>query len=361
VSESARYRADDLRKFSCAALQALEVPPLDAEEVSECLVAADLRGVDSHGVVRLPIYAGRILQGAVNPRPITRVVQQRGNSALVDGDNGLGPVVGARAMEKAIAVAELAGISFAGVRRSNHFGIAAFYVQKAIHKGFIGIAASNAPPHMAPFGGRARFLGTNPIAVGIPAGQEPPLLFDASTSVVARGKIIVAAQEGKAIPADWAIDADGNPTTDANAALAGSVLPFGGAKGSAISFIIDILCGVLTGSGFALNLHRLEDLGAEQNLGHVFAAVRTDLFISSNDFATRMDEILRMLTSSPAVAATSQLLVPGELERQNEGRNRIFGIPLVPSIVEQLAELGESLGLAFPNAADATDLAETPA
>jgi LDH2 family malate/lactate/ureidoglycolate dehydrogenase len=120
VSESARYRADDLRKFCCAALQALEVPPFDAEEVSECLVAADLHGVDSHGVVRLPVYAGRIRQGAVNPRPTTHVVQQRGNTPLFDGDNGLGPVVGARAMEKAIAVAELAGIGVAGVRRSNN-------------------------------------------------------------------------------------------------------------------------------------------------------------------------------------------------------------------------------------------------
>ena len=262
-------------------------------------------------------------------------------------------------MEKAIALAELSGIGFAGVRRSNHFGIAAFYVQKAIHQGFIGFAASNAPPHMAPFGGRARFLGTNPIAVGIPAGQEPPLLFDASTSVVARGKIIVAAQEGKPIPADWAIDSDGNPTTDAKAALAGSVLPFGGAKGSAISFIVDILCGVLTGSGFALNLHRLEDLGAEQNLGHVFAAVRTDLFIPGKDFAARMDEILRMLKSSPAAAGTSQVLAPGELERQNEARNRVLGIPLLQSIVDQLAELGESLGLAFPKAADTMGPAET--
>jgi LDH2 family malate/lactate/ureidoglycolate dehydrogenase len=359
VSEIARYRADDLQKFCRAALQELKVPPLDAREVSECLVAADLRGVDSHGVVRLPVYAGRIRQGVVNPRPVTRIVQERGNSALFDGDNGLGPVVGARAMDKAIALAELSGIGFAGVRRSNHFGIGAFYVQKAIHEGFIGFAASNAPPHMAPFGGRARFLGTNPIAVGIPAGQEPPLLFDASTSVVARGKIIVAAQEGKPIPADWAIDADGNPTADANAALAGSVLPFGGAKGSAISFIVDILCGVLTGSGFALNLHRLEDLGAEQNLGHVFAAVRTDLFISGTDFAARMDEILRMLKSSPVAAGTSQVLAPGELERQNEARNRVLGIPLLQSIVDQLAELAESLGLAFPKAADTMGLAET--
>lgn len=359
MSEIARYRAEDLQKFSCAAFEQLDVPPLDANEVSECLVAADLRGVDSHGVVRLPVYAGRIRQGVVNPQPKTCVVRENWNAVLLDGDNGLGPVVGARAMERAMALAEVSGLGIAGVRRSNHFGIAAFYVQKAIRHGFIGFAASNAPPHMAPFGGRARFLGTNPMAVGIPAGQEPPLLFDASTSVVARGKIIVAAQEGKPIPAGWAIDADGNPTTDASAALAGSVLPFGGAKGSAISFILDILCGVLTGSGFALNLHRLEDLGAEQNLGHFFAAVRTDLFIPGKDFADRMDEILRSLKSSPAAVGTSEVLAPGELERQNEARNRDLGIPLLPSIVEQLAELGASLGLAFPKAADKMGLAET--
>jgi LDH2 family malate/lactate/ureidoglycolate dehydrogenase len=359
MSEVARYRVHDLQKFCCAVLQELQVPPLDAKEVSECLVAADLRGVDSHGVVRLPVYVRRIRQGVVNPRPVTRVVHERGNAVLFDGDNGLGPVVGLRAMQKAIALAEISGSGIAGVRRSNHFGIAAFYVHKAIHQGYIGFAASNAPPHMAPFGGRARFLGTNPIAVGIPAGGEPPLLFDASTSVVARGKIIVAAQEGKPIPSDWAIDTDGNPTTDANAALAGSVLPFGGAKGSAISFILDILCGVLTGSGFALNLHRLEDFGVEQNLGHFFAAVRTDLFIPGKDFAARMDEILRMLKSSPAAAGTSQVLAPGELERQSEARNKVLGIPLLQSIVDQLAELGESLGLAFPKAADTMGLAES--
>ena len=131
MSESAYYRADDLRKFCCPAPQALQTPLLDAEEVSECLVAADLCGVDSHGVVRLPVYAGRIRRGAVNPRPITPAVQQRGNSALFDDHDGLGPVGGAGAMKKAIAVAEAAGIGFAGVRRSNHCGIVAFYVQKA--------------------------------------------------------------------------------------------------------------------------------------------------------------------------------------------------------------------------------------
>src|ERR1035438_6316650 len=198
---------------------------------------------------------------------------------VIDGNNGLGPVVGCRAMDEALDLAERAGIGFVGVRRSNHFGSAAFYVKRAIRRGLIGFAISNAPPNMAAFGGRERFLGTNPMAVGIPAGGEEPLIFDASSSVVARGKIIVAAHRGKSIPEGWAIDPEGRPTTDARAAQAGAVLPFDGPKGSAISFIIHILSGVLTGASFALHLNTLEDLKTEQNLGQVFAAVRTDLFL----------------------------------------------------------------------------------
>jgi LDH2 family malate/lactate/ureidoglycolate dehydrogenase len=268
----------------------------------------------------------------------------------MDGDNGLGAVVGSRAMEKAIELAATAGIGFVGVRRTNHFGIASFYVQKALQQGFIGCAASNAPPHMAPFGGSARFLGTNPFSIGIPANKEAPLLFDASTSVVARGKIIVAAQEGKTIPSGWAIDPEGNPTTNPKAALAGSVLPFGGPKGSAISFIIDILCGVLTGSAFALHLSTLENLEAEQNLGHIFMAMRTDLFMSKDEFGSRMDEIVRMLKSSPPASNTEQVLAPGEIERQNEAKNRVLGVSLVPSVIDQLATLGGELNVSFPNA-----------
>ena len=247
-------------------------------------VKAELRGVDSHGLVRLPVYAQRIQSRVVNARPKVRVVSTTGAAALVDGDNGLGPVVGAHAMDVALDLARQHGTGFVGVRRSNHFGPAAYYVEKAIAAQCIGVAISNAPPNMAPFGGRTRFLGTNPLAIGIPAGRESPLIFDASTSVVARGKIIVAAQTGKAIPEGWALDPEGHPTTDARLALAGAVLPFGGPKGSALSFIIDIACGVMTGAAFASHLNTLEDLSAVQNVGHVLAAVRTDLFMSDDDF-----------------------------------------------------------------------------
>src|SRR5215472_2567272 len=350
MMEALRYRTDDIRSFSCSVLEKLSVPREDAEEVSDCLLQADLRGVDSHGLIRLPVYAGRIRKGVVNPRPNPHIIRSHTAAALLDGDNGLGAVVGSTAMESAIDLAALSGIGFVGVRRTNHFGIAAFYVGKAIRRNFIGVAASNAPPHMAPFGGRSRFLGTNPFAVGIPAGRRSPLLFDASTSVVARGKIIVAAQERKPIPEGWAIDREGNPTTDAAAALAGSVLPFAGPKGSAISFIIDILCGVLTGTAFALQLNTLENLGAEQNLGHVFVALRTDLFMTAEEFAARMDTALEMLTTSPPASGVERVLAAGELELQNEVKNRALGVPLVPSVVDQLAMLGGEFGVNFPDA-----------
>jgi LDH2 family malate/lactate/ureidoglycolate dehydrogenase len=351
MTEVKRYRPENVHEFCCAILDRLNVPRQNAKEVADCLLLADLRGVDSHGMIRLPVYAERIRKGVVNPRPVPRIIRTIGATALLDGDNGLGAVVGARGMERAIELAADAGIGFVGVRRTNHFGIAAFYVQKAIRQGLIGCAASNAPPHMAPFGGRARFLGTNPFSVGIPAGKQPPLIFDASTSVVARGKIIVAAKEGKAIPFGWAIDRDGNPTTDAKAALAGSVLPFGGPKGSAISLLIDVLCGVLTGSAFALTLNTLENLEAEQNLGHVFVAMRTDIFLTAEDFAARMDKLLQTLKSSPPAPNAEQVLAPGEIERQNETRNLKLGVPLLPTVIDQLAVLGAELNVGFPHAA----------
>jgi LDH2 family malate/lactate/ureidoglycolate dehydrogenase len=201
---------------------------------------------------------------------------------------------------------------------------------------------------MAAHGGRQRFLGTNPMAIAVPAGEELPVLFDASSSVVARGKIILAAHRNLPIPEGWAIDAEGRPTVDAHAALAGAVLPFGGPKGSAISFLIDILSGVLTGASFALHLNTLENLGAVQNLGHVFAAYRTDLFLPAGEFARRMDEILRMLKAAPPAPGVERVLAPGEVEFAAEARNRKLGILLPKEVIGQLAQLGDEVGVPFP-------------
>jgi LDH2 family malate/lactate/ureidoglycolate dehydrogenase len=344
-----RYRHEDLFDFGCRVFESLGVPADDARDVSGCLTKAELRGVDSHGMVRLPVYALRLRAGVVKARPAVRLLLSRTAAALLDGDNGLGPVVGSRAMEAAVDLARQHGTGFVGVRNSNHFGPAAYYVEKAVTQGFIGLAISNAPPNMAPFGGRTRLLGTNPVAVGVPAGDEAPLIFDASTSVVARGKIIVAAHKKAAIPEGWAVDPDGYATTDPDQALAGAVLPFGGAKGSAISFIIDIFCGVLTGAAFATHLNTLEDLGSVQKVGHVLAAVRTDLFLPDDEFRKRMDAILRMLKASPpAPDGGGRVLVPGEIELTEESRNREQGVALAAPIAAQLSRLGQDLGIAFP-------------
>ena len=200
-----RYRHEDMYDYGCRVLERLDVPAGDAADVCGCLTKAELRGVDSHGMVRLPVYSRRLQAGVVNARPVIQRVASATASSLIDGDNGLGPVVGARAMNAALDLAQEYGTGFVGVRNSNHFGPAAYYVEKAVDRGCIGLAISNAPPNMAPFGGKSRFLGTNPVAIGVPAGEEPPLIFDASTSVVARGKIIVAAHSGKPIPEGWAI------------------------------------------------------------------------------------------------------------------------------------------------------------
>jgi LDH2 family malate/lactate/ureidoglycolate dehydrogenase len=347
--EPRRYRHEDLLEHGCRVLERLDVPPQHAHEAVGCLVKAELRGIDSHGLVRLPVYARRIQAGVVKARPDIRVLSSATAAALVDGDNGLGPVAGARAMDVALDLARKHGTGFVGVRHSNHFGPAAYYVERAIDQGFVGLALSNAPPHMAPFGGRTRFLGTNPVAVGIPAGNEDPLIFDASTSVVARGKIIMAAHSGSPIPEGWALDPDGRPTSDAAQGLAGAVLPFGGPKGSAISFIIDILCGVLTGAAFASHLKTLEDLGSVQNVGHIMAAVRTDLFGTDAAFRERMDAILRMLKASPPAPGVARVLVPGEIELANERRARQHGIDLSPAVAAQLTSLGDELGVEFPS------------
>ena len=344
----ARYKHDDLIRFACDVLERLDVAPAAAAEVAGCLIKAELRGVESHGMVRLPVYARRVESGVIKARPDIRRIPARTAATLLDGDNGLGPVVGAQAMAAAIDLAREHGTGLAGVRNSNHFGPGAYYVEQAIAEGFIGVSLSNAPPNMAPHGGKQRFLGTNPIAIGVPAGTEPPLLFDASTSVVARGKIILAAHARSRIPEGWAVDPDGYPTTDPDLALAGAVLPFGGPKGSAISFIIDILCGVMTGAAFATHLNTLEDLSSVQNLGHVFVAVRTDLFLPADQFRSRMDDILRMLRASPPMPGTDRVLAPGDIELQHERRNRREGVALTPAVADQLATLGRELAVDFP-------------
>ncbi len=344
-----RFDGTVLADFGTAIFSHFGVPENDARIVADGLVFADARGIGSHGIVRLPVYARRLKAGVVAAAPQVTVSEVASAALSVDGGNGLGLAVGARAMDAAVDLAATTGIAVAAVKNSNHYGAAGFYADRAVAADTILITASNAPPNMAPWGGRTRFLGTNPLSVGVPAGKEPPLIIDMATSVVARGKIILADHEGKSIPEGWAIGPDGNATTDARAALDGAVLPFGGAKGSGISLLIDILCGVLSGAAYGHHLRTLEDLTTRQDVGHIFIAIRPDVFMTAAAFRERMDDIIGMLRAVPPQPGVDRVLCPGDVERAREKESGEIGIRLSPDVFRQLQDLAGSVGVVPPS------------
>lgn len=346
-----RFSHNEIHQWVADILRKVDVPDEDANEVAECLVKADLQGIGSHGVTRLPIYLKRIREGVTKARPEITFDCAPGNAmGLINGDNGLGIVVGSKAMSHAIDLADKFGIGAVGVKNSHHFGPAGHYVRKAVSHGKIGLATCNVPSVMAPFGGGKAFLGTNPLAVGIPAKKYPPLIFDMATSIVAHGKIIWAAQRKEPIPAGWAIDENGNPTTDSAAAMKGCVLPFGGPKGSALSLIFDILSGVLTGAAYGKSIGTQVDFSKAQNIGHFFIVFKIGLFLNEDIFLERMDDLLYQLKSVPPAPGFSEVQAPGDPQILSEEENIKNGVALSPDRVEKLQSLSNELGVQFPEA-----------
>ncbi len=250
TSDRVYVGAEAADAFARRLLVAHGVPDADAAIVAGCLVSADLRGVDTHGLTRLPGYLDRVRRGLIDPRPLLAPKRVTPVAAALDGQNGFGFVVGTRAMQEAIAIARELGIGVVSVRRSTHFGMAASYVLQALDAGLIALVFSNASPAMPPWGARSALLGTNPFAAGAPAGEHPPFLLDMSPAVAARGKIRRAERRGETIPLGYALDAEGRPTTDPKAALGGVVLPIGGYKGSGLAMLMDILGGVISGANY---------------------------------------------------------------------------------------------------------------
>ena len=242
---------DNATAFAVRLLMAHKLPEADARTVAHCLVRADLRGVDTHGIQYLPHYLGRVDKGLINPRPALQVEKKTAVAGALDGQDGFGFVVGMTAIEAAMAMAREFGIGIVAARRSTHFGMAASYVLRAVEAGFVAQVYSNASPAMPPWGGRAPMLGTSPFACGAPGGKLDPYVLDLSFAVAARGKIRKAARRGEAIPLGYALDGQGRPTTDATAALDGVVLPIGGYKGSGLAMLMDLMGGVIAGAGHA--------------------------------------------------------------------------------------------------------------
>ncbi|TVY11116.1 Ldh family oxidoreductase [Paenibacillus cremeus] len=347
-----RFHWEKLADFCESVFRKAGVPTETAQIVAQSLVEADLRGVDSHGVVRTDIYLRRLEAGRIQPLAEPSVISEGPGFTLLDGNNNFGAYVGMKALRTALDRAKAGGIGIVGVKGSNHFGTGAFYALQAIREDMILMVMSNASQTMPPTGGIRPFIGTNPLCVGVPAGAEQPFVLDMATSVVARGKIIVAAQKGEPIPLGWAIDKDGNPTTDAQAALEGSVLPVGGAKGYAISMVIDILSGVLTGAGYGQYVNNMyENWNEDQNVGHFFMAIDIQRFIPLPFFKGRMDDYIRSLKAEPKAPGVPEILIPGELEHRQSERRKQYGIELPLKVAEELHGIGLRYGVSLLDAA----------
>jgi LDH2 family malate/lactate/ureidoglycolate dehydrogenase len=351
MASAVQYSTDSaLREFSAAIFQRLGLPQTQALTVADCLVRANLRGLDSHGVARIPIYAKRLRLGLVNPRPTLTVNQVARSAASLDGEDGMGMVVGAKAMEAAIELARDTGVGLVGVHRSTHYGMAAYYVLQAAAADRIGFAFTNSSPGMAPFGGTKPILGVNPLAVGVPAGRRPAVVLDMAMSEIARGKMRLAAMHGEPIAEGLGVDKEGKPTRDGMAVFGGgAVNPFGGPKGSALAIWMEIMGGVLTGAAFAGEMKSLyEDFSGPQRIGHLFMAIRPDLFMPMADFKHRMDTMIDRLKDSHPVEGIDEVLMPGEPEARREAERLRTGIPLTAEVLGSLRAEAEAVALAMP-------------
>ena len=350
--ETVRVDHQKLRRFVALVFEALGVAAEDARIAAEVLVAADLRGVDSHGVVRLNPhnwYTKALRDGEMNSRPEIRVVQETPASALGDGDGGLGMVVGHRAAELAIEKARQAGVGFVAVRNSRHFGMSAYYAMLALPHDMIGISMTNAGRQVVPTFGRQAQYGTNPICLAAPAGEELPFVLDMATTTAASGKLEIAARFGKSIPLGWALDEEARPTTDPRVAQrARKLLPLGGTreggshKGYGLAIMVEILSGVLTGTISALSPPE-----TAVRRGHFFGAINIASFRPIEEFKREMDLLLRELKSTRPGEGQERVYVAGEIEYETARERAANGIPLHNTILKGLRELSDQLSIPY--------------
>lgn len=333
-----RFDLDRLQRFVVAVLEAVGVKSDHARTTALRLLEADLRGRTGHGIIRVPQYVTRIEGGAINLSPEVEVTRSTSVSALVNGDNGLGQVVMTIAAETAISKAEESGMAWVGTVRSNHAGAAGVYTAMALDRDLIAVYGAVASANvMPPWGGRERLLGTNPISIAIPAGDETGFQLDIATTVTSHGTIKVLAQAGETMPEGWVIDEDGRPITDPNEADRGFLMPIGGYKGSGINMAIGLLAGVLNGAAFGSDVidHRVVP-DQEANTGQSIFVMRPDLFRDLDDFKAEMDRHLAEMRSSGDPGAVH---IPGDGAKQLEDTQRARGIPLPDALLAQLREL----------------------
>ena len=360
LTEVHTHPIERLHEFSSRVFMHFGVPRDDAQIAADVLAAADLRGVDSHGVARLRTYFDMLSLGRINPKANVRVIRELPGTATVDGDNGLGLVIGPKAnviaMEKALAV----GSGWVSVRNSNHFGLAGYYPLEALKRGLIGWAMTNSTKLVAPLWGAERMLGTNPIAIAFPGSEEPPIVIDMATSATAYGKIEIALRAGQPIPEGWAIDNEGQAATRPQQMIdGGALVPLGGTrdkgghKGFCLAALVDILSCVLSGANwgpfappFALR-QEIPSRSVGKGIGHFLGALRIDGFIDPDAFRRQIDEWVRTFRATKPAPGTPGVVIPGDPERLAEAERRVTGVPLRPAVVTDLRDISARTGVPF--------------
>jgi LDH2 family malate/lactate/ureidoglycolate dehydrogenase len=334
-----KIQAGRLREVSVQILKGLNATQDEAELVADCLVRAEMRGIDTHGVYFLKLLSDRVDVHMIRIPTELKVVREDGTTSILDGGNGLGQVAAHRAMKMSIQKARELGIGLTLVRNTNHIGILAFYTLMAAEEGMVGIVMSNSAPSMSPWGGTEPFLGTNPISIAIPGSSRSPVVLDMSSSVVARGKIRRAQRMKESIPLGWALDETGTPTTDPVAALKGTLLPIGGPKGYGLALMVDALAGLLSGSRYGPEVKTFHQPLGPTGIGVFTTAIDIERFMPLHQFKALMTSYVGSIKKTKKVKNISQIYLPGEIELEKEEKSITEGIELDLVVVKSLNEL----------------------
>jgi LDH2 family malate/lactate/ureidoglycolate dehydrogenase len=345
MSTAAKIDPNLLLNFATAVYVSTGMSQEDARLCADTLVQADLWGHQSHGVMRLSWYAARLKAGVCDPKAKPELVVDASGLALVDGHDGMGQVLTARAAKEAVRRAKAHGIAAVGIRNSNHFGTALYFTLMAVREGCVAFLSTNASPAMAPWGGRKKTVGTNPWSWACPAGSHPPMVLDIANTGVARGKIYLAKQKGQLIPEGWALNAAGAPTTDPSEAIDGIILPMAQHKGYAIALMMDMLSGVLTGSGFGSQIAGPYQAERRSQAGQLMIALNIEAMQPLADFNARMEELIAQIKSVPLAQGFSEVFYPGEIEARNDVKNRQQGLVLPDDTLADLKKVAIEYGL----------------
>lgn len=355
-----RYNAEELKNFCERVFIEMGCPESDAKLASEVLISADLRGIDSHGIARLSGYLRLWKADRINAKPKFKIIRETPSTATLDADEGLGLVSGPKAMQIAINKANEYGTGWVAVQNSNHFGIAAFHSMLALEYNMIGIALTNASPLVSPTFSKDRLLGTNPICVAIPAGEEDPFVLDMATTTAANGKLEVLQRKDEDCPEGWVQDENGNITTDSHALKkGGSMLPLGGDrihgshKGYGLGAFVDIFSAVLSGANYGpwvppfVSFLPLADNPVGKGIGHFFGAMRIDGFRSKSEFKEHMDNWIRTFKNSKTTEGHDRVIIPGEPEKEIQADREVNGVPVNPKVIDDLKSVAEDLEIDF--------------